>query len=87
MSAKAIKDTYGTLWRIAAAKTDKQPNGKQSQGVPSIDVWWDRDAKDKPGELLVIRQENAVDRADVIMCSLGQLYDLIDAANKAVETP
>lgn len=85
MPAKSIKDTYGTLWRIAAAATQQLPNGKKSQGVPHIDVWWDRDMKDKPGELLVIRQENEKDRADVIMLSLGQLYDLIDASNKAVE--
>jgi hypothetical protein len=53
---------------------------------PAIDVWWSRNGK-KADETLVIRQEY-VDRstADVLELTFGQVYDLIDALNKAVES-
>jgi len=50
-----------------------------------VDVWWSRNDK-KSGETLIIRQEYA-DRAtaDVLELTFAQVYDLIDALNKAVE--
>jgi hypothetical protein len=50
-----------------------------------VEVWWSRD-KAKADETVIIRQEYP-DRgtADVLELTLGQLYDLIDACNKAVE--
>ena len=58
---------------------------------PSLNVWWNRDPKKIVGgrtvrnERLVLRQLNRENEADVIMITLGQLYDLIDALNRAVE--
>jgi hypothetical protein len=49
-----------------------------------IVVWWDR-AKPERAEGLVIRQEHGKVGADVIILTLGQAYDLIDALNRAVE--
>ena len=55
-------------------------------GCPAVDVWWSRKFERKSEETLVIRQEYA-DRstADVLELTFGQVYDLIDALNKAVE--
>jgi hypothetical protein len=47
-------------------------------------VWWSRTTKDKAVECLTLRQETGGDNADVLMLSLGQAYDLIDALNRAV---
>jgi len=52
---------------------------------PKIVVWWDR-AKPGRSEGLVIRQEHGRLGADVIIMTLGQAYDLIDALNRAVES-
>lgn len=54
-------------------------------GCPAVDVWWSRDGK-KSDETLIIRQEYP-DRAtaDVLELTFGQVYDLIDALNRAVE--
>jgi hypothetical protein len=50
-----------------------------------LDCWWARRFKSRADETLIIKQENQSDRADVVELTLGQVYDLIDALNKAVE--
>lgn len=57
---------------------------KDGTDTEDTEIWWSRSLEDKSVECLVIRQANAEDRADVIMLSLGQAYDLIDALNRAV---
>jgi hypothetical protein len=87
MACKVIKDTFGTLYRIPEAKTVKTPGNKQLAGFPSVDVWWDRDMKDRADEQLLIRQENNDQRSDVISLTLAQVYDLIHALGWAVMKP
>lgn len=64
----------------------KTPGGQVRPGCPAVDVWWSRDGV-KANETIIIRQEYP-DRgtADVLELTFGQLYDLIDALNKAVES-
>jgi len=65
----------------------KTPGAKRLPGCPAIDVWWSRSfERGRAEETLVIRQEYE-DRstADVLELTFGQVYDLIDALNKAVE--
>mgnify|MGYP000175519507 CR=1 FL=1 len=86
VACKAIRDTHGTLWRVPAANTVKI-KGKLIDGAPQIDVWWDRDVAFKDNEHLIIRQENATDRADVLTLTLAQAYDLLHAIATAIKTP
>jgi hypothetical protein len=48
-------------------------------------LWWARRFKSRAEETLIIKQENQTDRSDVIELTLGQVYDMILALNKAVE--
>jgi hypothetical protein len=83
LACKAIRDTYGTLYRVPAFEP-APPNRTKLTARPNVDVWWDRDPKNKSDEDLIIRQDNG-DKADVVIITLGQLYDLIEALNGAVE--
>jgi hypothetical protein len=85
MPCSSSKDAHGTSYAIAAEETVKTPGGQVRPACPAVDVWWSRNGK-KADETLVIRQEYA-DRntADVLELTFGQVYDLIDALNKAVE--
>jgi hypothetical protein len=81
------KDNHGTTYNIGAAEPVRTPGSKYLLGCPPIDVWWSRSFdRNHAEETLVIRQEYA-DRstADVLELTLGQVYDLIDALNRAVE--
>lgn len=50
-----------------------------------VELWWDRSLRKSEGEeLLFIRQENGAETADVTMLTLGQVYAIIDALNRAV---
>lgn len=86
MACSASTDAHGTSFAIAAAETTKDARGRQLKGLPGLDVWWSRSFQAKADETLVIKQEYP-DRstADVLELTLGQVYDLIDALNKAVE--
>lgn len=83
---KAIKDTYGTLFQVPEAPTIRTVAGKRLAGRPRVDVWWDRDMKNRSDEELILRQENNEKQADVITLTLAQVYSLIEALNKAVES-
>jgi hypothetical protein len=78
-------DAHGTAYLIEATEMLKTPKGHIRPQCPFVDVWWSRGFKAED-ETLIIRQEYA-DRstADVIELSFGQVYDLIDALNRAVE--
>jgi hypothetical protein len=86
VACSSSKDSQGTSYLVPAAETVKNPRGRTLKGLPAIEVWWSRNFSHNQEETLVIRQEYE-DRstADVIEVTLGQLYDLIDALNKAVE--
>jgi hypothetical protein len=72
-----IRDKSGTLWRVPEEKSKK--NGDS----PEIDVWWDRT---QHGEYLVLRQDHPrVGHVGLFVLPQGQIYDLIDALNKALE--
>lgn len=85
MSLKVDKDPNGSSYTISASPTVKTPGGKQLLGTQELVCWWARRFKSHAEETLIIKQENMADRADVIELTLGQVYDLIAALNKAVE--
>lgn len=85
MPAEVHKDSHGSCWKI-------KEDGKAAEVI----VWWDRKyrkykthkdfAKGAPEEVLVIRQDDTDgNQADVLLLTTGQVYDLIDALNRAVE--
>jgi hypothetical protein len=79
-------DAHGTTYHVPAAEAVKTPGAQFRPGCPSVEVWWSRDGR-KSDETIIIRQEYA-DRntADVLELTFGQVYDLIDALNRAVES-
>jgi hypothetical protein len=85
MTLKVDRDKNGTSYTIPAAATIKSPGGTTLPGSPGLNVWWARRFKTRAEETLIIKQENQTDRADVIELTLGQVYDMILALNKAVE--
>jgi hypothetical protein len=87
VACSSFKDSHGTTFTIVAAETVKTPGSRFLPGCPDIDVWWSRSFERRAEETLIIRQEYA-DRstADVLELTLPQVYDLIDALNKAVES-
>lgn len=85
MACRSDRDKNGTSYHIEATATVKTPGGTTLPGLPALDVWWARRFKSRAEETLIIKQENQSDRADVVELTLGQVYGLIDALNKAVE--
>lgn len=86
MPAQKTTDAHGTTYHIPEAPTVKTPGAQVRPGCPAIEVWWSRNGK-KADETIIIRQEyEARSTADVLELTLGQVYDLIDALNRAVET-
>jgi len=81
---KREHDKNGTHWIIKDDPVVKTPGGKTFGGHTGLTIWWDRDPKNKSDEQLIIRQDND-QSADIILASLGQVYDLIAALNEAVE--
>lgn len=85
MPATSSSDSYGTTYTIAEEPAVKTPGGQVRPGCPAIEVWWSRNGK-KADETLIVRQEYPErGTADVHEYTFGQVYDLIDALNKAVE--
>lgn len=75
-----LRDEKGSTWIIPADE-----GTTRTQDTQEVAVWWSR-PKGAP-EVLLLRQENHTGKnADLIMLTLGQLYDLIDVANQAVES-
>lgn len=85
MAVKVERDRNGTSYTISASPSVKSPGGTVLPGTPELCAWWARRFKSRAEETLIIKQENMADRADVIELTLGQVYDLIFALNKAVE--
>lgn len=85
MVCKVEADKNGTTFTIPADNTGKAPGGFHTRGSAELQMWWARRFKDRSDETLIIKQENNTDRADVVELTLGQVYDAIDALNKAVE--
>lgn len=81
---KIDRDEHGTLYRVAAFKPDqasldvRKDTKRRLDPSPHVDVWWDRGVR-KDDEVLVIRQENGGNRADVIAITQGQAMDLLHA--------
>jgi hypothetical protein len=75
-------DEHSTLYHVPAF-VPQIKNLKHMVPRPPIEVWWDRDAKRKDDEDLLIRQDNG-DKADVITLTLGQAYDLIHALGSLI---
>ncbi len=84
-AVKVWRDEHGALYRVPAftpskdASLDVRKDPKRKlEPKPQVDCWWDRGVR-KDDEQLVLRQENSTDRADVIIITQGQAYDLIHA--------
>ena len=91
-------DQNGFHW-IVPEETSLNPKDYSQQ----VNVWWSREGRKRvltsaptkklgwktdQSETLIIRQENGINiGADVIIITLGQAYDLIDALTQAVEKP
>jgi hypothetical protein len=64
---------------------------KDSEEFPEVTAWWSRGKRVRTKgrttmpEYLCIKQENGEDRADVILLSPGQVYDMLDVLAHAVE--
>lgn len=85
MPCQKSTDAYGTTYHIPEAPVVKTPGAQFRPGCPSLEVWWSRDGN-KADETIIIRQEYPERAtADVLELTFGQLYDLIDALNRAVE--
>lgn len=75
------KDKNGTFYR----------SPKDGVDFPEVTAWWSRGkrvvvkGKTTMPEYLCIKQDNTESRADVILLSPGQVYDMIDALTHAVE--
>jgi hypothetical protein len=84
--ADSHTDQFGTTYTIQAEPAVKTPGCQWRPGCPAVEVWWSRNGA-KADETLIIRQEYP-DRsnADVLELTFGQVYDLIDGLNKAVES-
>jgi hypothetical protein len=83
--ARAETDSYGTSYYIQEAPTVKTPGAQFRPGCPAVEVWWSRNGL-KADETLIIKQEYPErSTADVLELTQGQVYDLIDALNKAIE--
>lgn len=85
MPATSSTDQYGTTYTIDGEPAVTTRGGQFRRGCPLVEVWWSRDGN-KSDETLIIRQQYA-DRSTADVCELtfGQVYDLIDALNQAVE--
>jgi hypothetical protein len=87
---KVERDEHGALYRVAAFTPDqasldvRKAVGRRLEASPHIDVWWDRGVR-KDDEVLVIRQENGGNRADVIAMTQGQAMDLLHAVALAIK--
>lgn len=75
------KDRNGTFYR----------SPEDTKQFPEVTAWWSRGkrvrvkGRTEMPEYLCIKQENGETRADVILLSPGQVYDMIDALTHAVE--
>jgi len=86
MPSQSSTDAYGTTYIISEEDAVQTPGGQWRPGCPAVEVWWSRDGH-KADETLIIRQEYP-DRAhaEVMELTFGQVYDLIDGLNRAVES-
>lgn len=83
-AVKVWRDEHGALYRVPAFTPDtasldvRKDTKRKLTSKPHVDCWWDRGVR-RDDEDLILRQENAPDRADVITITQGQAYDLIHA--------
>jgi hypothetical protein len=79
-------DAHGTTYTIPAEPAVRTPGAQWRPGCPAIEVWWSRNGA-KADETLIIRQQyDDRSTADVLELTFGQVYDLIDGLNRAVES-
>lgn len=83
--ASKSTDAHGTTFVIPGEPKVVTRAGQLRRGCPAVEVWWSRN--DPADETLIVRQHYE-DRstADVHEYTFGQVYDLIDALNQAVES-
>jgi hypothetical protein len=84
--AQSSTDAHGTTYTIPAAPAVRTPGAQWRPGCPAVEVWWSRNGA-KADETLIIRQEyEDREHAEVMELTFGQVYDLIDGLNRAVES-
>lgn len=87
MACEVTRDDDGVTYTVPAAAVVVDPKRQVRRGLPQVQVWWSRPLT-SPDETLIIRQEyDDRQTADVIELTFGQVYDLIEVLNQAVETP
>jgi hypothetical protein len=86
MPATSSTDAHGTTYTIPAEPAVRTPGAQWRPGCPAVEIWWSRNGA-KDDETLIIRQQyDDRSTADVLELTFGQVYDLIDGLNKAVES-
>jgi hypothetical protein len=86
MPCEATSDAHGTTFLIHAEPAVRTPGAQWRPGCPAVEVWWSRNGA-KADETLIIRQEyEDREHAEVMELTFGQVYDLIDGLNRAVES-
>lgn len=84
MPCRVNRDQQGAQYIVPPEPHKITPGRQRLDGRSGVAVWWDRGTK-KNDEEVYIRQENEAKRADVIVLTMGQVYDLIHALNKMIE--
>ncbi len=86
MPIQISTDAYGTTYFIPAEDAVKTSGDQRRPGCPTVEVWWSRDGN-KADETLIVRQEHpGRAHAEVVELTFGQVYDLIEGLNRAVES-
>lgn len=84
MPVTSSSDSYGTTFVISGEPAFTTRGGSRRRGCPEVEVWWSRN--EKGDETLIVKQQyDNRATADVHEYTFGQVYDLIDVLNKAVE--
>lgn len=82
MSARVVTDE-GVISYVVPEESYpfNKRTGRAPYSFAQVEAWWSNGGK---GTTMLVRQESNDTRADVLELSLGQVYDLIDALNRAL---
>lgn len=78
MACRIVKETNGTEWWRVSKDSCRNAKGVPLRSYDEVQVKW---SVNGAGDALILDQG---DEEQVITISLGQVYDLIDALNRAV---
>jgi hypothetical protein len=86
MACEVDSGKFGTIYTVPEDNSWRPftRTKRIARTFPKLEAWWTNSDK---GDSFLIRQENTEERADVLELSQGQLYDLLDALNRAIGLP